>query len=260
MYLKDKKRKDLILKGTEAQNVEDILPFVAHLIKDSCIKPLLRYSLVFDNIRESIFEIDKVLSKERKMSNYQDSQPLIPFIFHYDTTFNVGDYHVSILSMRDPTKRRIAESAKSMFNEAILPVGVMIHEGRLQEQHEAFFRAIDAQFLKGKSGDLSKSRPFLLVTDHEFKDIWPSAKTFFCSNHMQSNMKQILQKKGLNSHEDRNIIKSVFYKLLNAKSKEAFELIVEKLKDDCLKKGAWTDIQKYLLKNIVPKIRDYSGR
>lgn len=73
-------------------------------------------------------------------------------------------------------------------------------------------------------------------------------------------MKQILQKKGLNSHEDRNIIKSVFYKLLNAKSKEAFELIVEKLKDDCLKKGAWTDIQKYLLKNIVPKIRDYSGR
>jgi len=261
-YQQNKMKKDVILKGDEAQNMNDILLYVSSLIKDSCIKPLLRYTLIFDSTRDTIFEIDRILTKKRKMSKYPQQQQNIPFVFHYDTTFNVGAHHVSILSMRDPTKRRLTKATKSTFCEPILPVRVLVHEGRLKEQHEAFFRTIDGQFLKGKAGDLSKNRPFILVSDHEFGNIWPSAKTVFCSNHMKSNIKQMLKDKKLNTDEERRPVLGFYHRLLNSRSEKKFQEVVQQLSDGIWDGGAMKEqsVQKYFLKNIVPKIRDNSGR
>jgi len=261
-YQQDKMKTDLTMKGDEMQNMNEILPYVSSLLKDSCIKPLMRYTLMFDSTRDTIYEIDKTLTKFCKTSKTSQKQQIIPFIFHYDTTFNVGAHHVSILTMRDPTKRRLTKATKATFSEAILPVGVLVHEGRLQEQHEAFFRTMDAQFLKGKVGDLSKNRPFILVSDHEFGNIWPSAKTVFCSNHMKSNIKQMLKEKKLNKDEERRPVFGFYHRLLNARNEKHFSEIVSQLTDGIWDSGAMKDqsVQKYFLKNIVPKIRDHSGR
>lgn len=259
-YEHSKKKAGYILKGEETQNVFDVLQALSPFIKDSSIKPLTRYVLMSDNTRKHIFDLNEVLKKGR-MESKCPSDP-IPFIFHYDTTFNVGNNHVSILTMRDPTKKRITVCGKHTFHEAILPVAIMIHEGRLLEQHKAFFKTLDAQFLKGKVGDVAQSRKFILVSDHEFGDVWPSAHTIFCSNHMISNIKQKLKDENLNKENERIPVISFYHKLINSRSETDFLGIVRKLEEGTINEGAMKEdkIRHYFLENIIPKIRDYDGR
>lgn len=64
----------------------------------------------------------------------------VPLVFHYDTTFNVGTNHFSILTLRDPKREKKAKRRTNSSNDAILRVAVMIHQASLLEQHGAFFR------------------------------------------------------------------------------------------------------------------------
>lgn len=258
-YELSKKKNDLTMAGDDEQNTFDMLQAVSHLVKDSCIKPLQRFILMSDNTRETIFNINKVLKAVEK-STLQPTK--IPLLFHYDTTFNVGPNHVSILTLRDPTREKIQESSRYCFKEAILPVAVMIHEGRLREQHDAFFRAIDAQFLKGKNGDLSEERPFYLVSDHEFGNVWLSSTTIYCANHLKSNLNQMMSKSKNNHSSSSNQAHEVFYKLIKSKNETDFLNEVSKIQRGDYIDGAMADLKlrNYILKNIVPKIREHSAR
>ncbi len=41
--------------------------------------------------------------------NTGDLFDVSPLVFHYDSTFNVGDLFMSILTLRDPTKARLGK-------------------------------------------------------------------------------------------------------------------------------------------------------
>jgi len=55
-------------------------------------------------------------------------------VFHYDTTFNVGKFFVSILSMRHPVFK----------DEPMIPIATMYHASTRQECHEDFFKIMQS--------------------------------------------------------------------------------------------------------------------
>ncbi len=79
-------------------------------------------------------------------------------------------------------------------------------------------------------------RSKVLVSDHEFGEVWIHAKTVYCSNHMKRNIQEYLQKIGKNSKVDRQPIIALFHRMINLTSLEKFE----SLKKDH-EKGEMTD-------------------
>ena len=70
----------------------------------------------------------------------------------YDTTFNLGDYYLSILIFRDT----------SFESSPIVPLAYLIHEHKLTSTHEAFFK-----FIANICPELNRASNLIIITDHE---------------------------------------------------------------------------------------------
>lgn len=264
-YYQEQKRKLLTLHGTEEQNIHDIKEFIRDEVKDSSTLPLERWVLMTDNTRFTIKTIIDVLHKRSKeLEKHGISTPTPPLLFHYDTTFNVGNNFVSILTLRDPTKQRLGihHSSRHVFVEPILPIAVMVHQGKRREQHEAFFKVIDKQLDNITFGSFSHEKK-VVVCDHEFGNVWKGAQTIFCKTHMERNIKEFLRKNKLGSRGERNPVVSQFHALLNCGSYDKFLCLKKNLE---IKNTEWNGamahkkVREYLLTNIVPKIESNAGR
>ncbi len=94
--------------------------------------------------------------------------------FHYDTTFGVGTFFTSILSMRHPLFK----------NEPVVTIAVMFHEKTNQLAHETFLEAVTEKI------NLNSSKS-ILITDREksiinsIKKCIPEAQNVFCWNHIR---------------------------------------------------------------------------
>ncbi len=95
-------------------------------------------------------------------------------VFHFDTTFDIGTFFTSILSLRHPVFK----------NEPILTVAVMYHETTNENAHNEFFQAVLEKLDLNKSG-------VIIVTDREksitnaIKTYLNDAKNAFCWNHIR---------------------------------------------------------------------------
>ncbi len=95
-------------------------------------------------------------------------------IFHYDTTFDVGTFYTSILSLRHPAFKK----------EPIIPVALMFHESTTEINHHTFFKSIEDHL------EFNKCKP-IIVTDREIgirnaiKQELPGARNLFCWNHIR---------------------------------------------------------------------------
>jgi len=263
-YEKGKLMNDLRLKGSELQNIVDIEPYIEHLVKDSSMFPLLRWTMMYDNCTKMIRDIIKSLKKQKKSAEKKKQDFLEPpLIFHYDTTFNVGKNFVSILSIRDPSKQRRShsENSRNVFPEPILPCAVLVHQGRRREQHESFISTIMSQFNEATGGAF-ESKEKILVTDHEFGNIWPGTRTIYCSTHMKKNISEYLRKLGKGSNGQKNPVLHFYEKMINCKEFDCFLKLKSDLEAGKMERGGLGDVRvrEYLLKNIVPKIENFSGR
>lgn len=98
----------------------------------------------------------------------------LPAVFHYDTTFDIGTYYTSILSMRNPVFK----------NEPLIPVAVMFHETTSESCHEIFFQTI-------KSKIQANNKNTVIITDREkairnaITSQLPDANNIFCWNHIK---------------------------------------------------------------------------
>lgn len=147
-YFQEQKLKTLTLHFTEEQNLHDIIEFIREDVRDWKNLPVERWILMTDTTKLTVKTILDVLHKRFKdLGKKGNHSPCPPLLFHYDTTFNVGSNFVSILTMRDPTKQRMGAktSDRHAFVEPILPIAVMVHQGKRREQHEEFFKQIDIQ-------------------------------------------------------------------------------------------------------------------
>jgi len=164
--------------------------------------------------------------------------------------------------LRVPTKARLGinQSECHAFVEPILPVAVMIHHGKLREQHEAFVNVV-TKFIVNKT-EVFKSIKEVLVTDHEFSNIWPEATTIFCKNHLERNIKEFLRKNKLGNKSEIQPVITEFYKMLNSTTEPNFMQRKCSLTESEGWSGAMRQekVRNYLLTNIVPKIESNAGR
>ena len=123
--------------------------------------------------------LPEILQELDKLGKREDT-----LVLSYDTTFNLGDFYVSVLTMRH-----------SLFvSDPVLPVAFMVHDKKLEGNHRQFLKV-----LSDKCPKLRKYKP-VVITDREkaitnaFQEEWPWARQVFCWNHFLSDIKYWLKK------------------------------------------------------------------
>jgi hypothetical protein len=124
-----------------------------------------------------VIGLDDVLTEFNKILLVKSDEP--PLI-SYDTTFDLGDFFVSVLVFKHVS-----------FQDGItIPAAFMIHDRRSAELHERFFRTI-----KSLVPNLSKGSP-VIVTYREpgiskaINHYLPNCKHIFCWNHVKRDIFQ----------------------------------------------------------------------
>uniref|UniRef100_A0A914P0Q3 SWIM-type domain-containing protein n=1 Tax=Panagrolaimus davidi TaxID=227884 RepID=A0A914P0Q3_9BILA len=104
--------------------------------------------------------------------------PTILIELNYDTTFKLGDFYLSMLTLKHP------------FFKKSIPIAAMIHTRKTHANHVKFFTNIWERFqsflIKGQ---------FILITDQEFdfEDVWATAIHVFCNVHLKKNYSKSLK-------------------------------------------------------------------
>ncbi len=95
-------------------------------------------------------------------------------ILHYDTTFGIGAYFTSILSMRHPLFK----------HEPVVTIAVMFHEKTNEAAHQTFLETVNSKIYLNTSKTI-------VITDREksiinaIKNCIPEAQNIFCWNHIR---------------------------------------------------------------------------
>jgi hypothetical protein len=138
----------------------------------------------------------------------------------YDTTFDMGDYYVSVLTYR-----------QTEFEEMpVVPLIFMLHMDRLQCIHEFFFSRV-AELIP----QIAESKKVIIVTDAEkaitnaILQTWPNIPMFRCWIHAWKNMKHHLTKIGIREKSSVSTYKSDFVQLLLQKSERLYKSLLAKL-------------------------------
>ena len=159
-------------------------------------------------LKEIMEEMDRVLQLK------EEGQ-----LLSYDTTFNLGDFYVSVLIFRNV-----------IFKEnPCIPVAFLIHENKQKVTHKKFF-----SFISENSPTLKKyCLPF--VTDRELaiktaiKAKLPNTKLVYCWNHLFRDVEVWVKKRG-GSCKDVAFYCANLRTLLEAESEKFYHENLQKLK------------------------------
>ena len=116
-----------------------------------------------------------ILDIFRSTLSYSTPSHEPPQQLSYDTTFNLGDFYLSILRFR-PTE---------FESSPVIPLAYLIHERKLSSTHDEFFRQISSTI-----PELQRTTNTIIVTDGEtaFRNAvlthLPAVKSFLCWNHI----------------------------------------------------------------------------
>lgn len=141
-------------------------------------------------------------------------------ILSYDTTFDLGDFYVSILTFRQT----------EFEEEPVIPLLYLIHERKWKSVHKKLFKKLVK--LAPELIAACKDEKVAIVTDEEkaivnaIKTHLPGIKWFRCYLHAWSNQKLKLRALGITSKKDLAAYKADFISLLK---KESYEGYIEHL-------------------------------
>ena len=113
----------------------------------------------------AVFCNKKLLNHVKELTKLQNGA-----ILSYDTTYDTGDFYLSILICRH----------RGFIGEPEIPIGYLVHRKRDTESHELFFRRIKALFPCIYSANI------IIVTDREMgiknaiSSTLPNAVNLFC--------------------------------------------------------------------------------
>nr|XP_047135375.1 uncharacterized protein LOC124805788 [Hydra vulgaris] len=152
------------------------------------------------------------------MQNLIDELVMCPQIFFsYDTTFNLGDFYLSIL---------VAQM--SCFNEnPCMPIAFVLHDRKLDNVHKHFFKTFKSK--------LPIFNQVVIVTDGEsgmskaIKKVLPKWNLVSCSNHIISDVDFWLKKHNA-CHEEIIIYKSQMQELLRCESELHLKVKIDTLR------------------------------
>ena len=150
---------------------------------------------------ETIAEFQKLINEDDKL--------LPTMCLSYDTTFDTGDFYLSILTYRHVE-----------FEEyPVFPLMYMIHERRLESTHDFFF-----QRLVSVLGKVKLSTETVIVSDEEkgiinaIRKNLPNLPRFRCWLHAYNDIKRKLNKLGIKDRKTIEEYKQDFLGLLNENS------------------------------------------
>ena len=162
-----------------------------------------------------IVAVDDILNDLNKALIVKSDEPLL---VSYDTTFDLGDFFVSVLVYKHV-----------MFQRGnIIPVAFMIHDRRSGELHDRFFRTI-----KSLVPNLSKGTP-VIVTDREpgiakaLKNYLSNCKHVFCWNHIKRDVVHWLKTHNA-VQDDISVYMSNIQHLLHCETLEIFNDLYDSL-------------------------------
>jgi len=166
-------------------------------------------------------------------------------VLHYDTTFNIGDFYMSILVYKHPAFEK----------GPVIPLACMLHHSKKSDVHKLFFENFKT---KCKATEICGLK---FVTDREagitkaLQSSLPNVKLYYCWNHILRDVEYWVKKKKHAERSDEDIYKNNIWDLLDSDSEEHFFLKYEQmsdtwakefakyfdsyLKDDILTSGKW---------------------
>ena len=156
----------------------------------------LAYDTTFVHHITTFPDLEVILYDRQMMHTFQSllttsSTDSVPTqVVSYDTTFNIGDFYLSVLLFRHTD----FESAP------VLPLAYMIHERKLQHTHEVLFQQIQSV-----CPQLGTATNIVIVTDNEpairnaIRTHFPDASLFLCWNHVLQDCKRWLRSHGVST-------------------------------------------------------------
>lgn len=252
-YERGKMRKNMRWGEDDANTVCEVFDDNSDMMRKVIMKPDLGVVCITD---ESIQHATRIFRNHT--INPEDP----PLMFEYDTTFEFGPYYLSVLSIKDPLFLRNnydADPEKFYEGSPQVPLGVFIHERKLQENHKDFFRQIIKYIDDASGGGFTESRK-LLVVDQEFgEQTWAqTGPVVYCWRHLKTNCRNKLSK------EPDELVKAVMHQIdamLRSTSFETFQRRLDAAADDERTGHLWSgEFGRYFTRTVAPKITEHSGR
>lgn len=141
---------------------------------------------------------------------------LAPVCLSYDTTFDLGEFYLSVLTFR----------STEFYEKPILPLMYMIHERKNQEAHNMFFDKLSE--LVPELCEPGQQRTYM-VTDEEaaivnaIKTYLPHLNRYRCWIHTWRNIKTKLQTLGVRDQRSLDRFRDDFIGLLNLPTLEDYK-------------------------------------
>jgi len=131
----------------------------------------------------------------------------------YDTTFNLGDFYLSVLIYR-----------QTEFDpQPIMPLAFLLHERKLTATHNVFF-----QHLASVCPEINDAPNLLMVTDSEVAITsaitanFPELKRFLCWNHILQDAKRWLREHGVTSADEMKFYVDSLRSLFGEKTEQDY--------------------------------------
>lgn len=156
-----------------------------------------------------VFGSTEIIQEVNKLLKVKSDEPVL---LSYDTTFELGDFYLSILV----AKHILFRGGKTV------PVAFMIHDRKSQHLHDSFWRKI-----KSLMPNIVDGR-HVLVVDREIafqnavSDVLPNLKLVLCWNHIKRDLIYKLKKSGAKS-DDLTVYSRQLEQLLHAEDENEFE-------------------------------------
>ena len=182
-------------------------------------------------------------------------------VMHYDTTFQYGDYYVTILSYRHPYIEKIKTKTTNINDQAIVPLAVIFHHKKAQFVHKTAMDTVTRRLDEGHPDTRYSFTNTLkvIISDREFvgSDLFPNARTLWCHIHLQKNCKEKARSLGYKNEEAIEIGHNVVALLRST----CVETYTER-KNEFLQSKLWSkhNFNKYYAKNIDKAITTGAAR
>lgn len=247
-YERRKLQAEYKLQGTELENATHLCKYYGgKFVKQAIYQPEVSITLMDDYFIEEIAEMSRL-----RIAN--DA----PIVFHYDTTYNTGEYYVSTLSVRHDLLQHTQDSRRVHNPSPVIPVAFLIHQKKLKVNHQQFFQNVTRQLDAKTRGEFSAT-PKVLVSDQEFKTgDWGPTPVVHCWRHIIGDVTHYMKIKG-KTVEDQKRAGRDCKNLLSSRSEQSFE---DKLTNFLTQKeGPWAhkEFRRYFQRYTAPIILNSAG-
>lgn len=181
--------------------------------------------MLADNFFVVLLDSFTVRELETVIDTVDDSEVLK---LTYDTTYQIGGMHCSILALRHPLHGKKEQSIHTVDDTPIFPLAFMVHERRPQMGHSLFFTILQvrlSEMMRKKTFEKFINMKKALITDREFRrdDFMPNTVRVYCWRHLRSNMKHELEKMKSKEGDNSFTTSSCVQKIMNAMKSETCE-------------------------------------